>query len=50
MKDDCVYVSDYEDRNFLNFFGSVRDLFIEYGWWRIEVVMLDWVDNKLRII
>lgn len=39
MKDDCVYVSDYEERNLMNFFG--RDLFLEYGWWRIEVVILD---------
>ena len=37
MKEDCVYVSDYEDRNFMNFFGG--DLF-EYGR-RIEVVTLD---------
>lgn len=38
MKEDCVYVNDYEDRNFMNFFGS--DFFLEYGW-RIEVVILD---------
>lgn len=37
MKEDCVYVSDYEDRNFMNFFGG--DPF-EYGR-RIEVVTLD---------
>lgn len=41
MKEDCVYVSDYEDRNLLNFFGSVRDPFTEYGRRRIEVVTLD---------
>ena len=38
MKEDCVYVSDYEDRNLMNFFGS--DPFSEYGR-RIEVVTLD---------
>ena len=41
MKDDCVYVSDYEERNLMNFFGSVRDPFSEYGRRRIEVVTLD---------
>lgn len=41
MKEDCVYVSDYEDRNLMNFFGSVRDPFTEYGRRRIEVVTLD---------
>ena len=39
MKDDCVYVSDYEERNLMNFFG--RDPFSEYGRRRIEVVTLD---------
>lgn len=38
MKEDCVYVSDYEDRNLMNLFGS--DPFSEYGR-RIEVVTLD---------
>lgn len=41
MKDDCVYVSDYEDRNLMNFFGNVREPFTEYGRRRIEVVTLD---------
>ena len=38
MKEDCVYVTDYEDRNLMNFFGT--DPFSEYGR-RIEVVTLD---------
>ena len=42
MKEDRVYVSDYEDRPFMNFLGSVRDPFrTEYGRRRIEVVTLD---------
>ena len=41
MKDDCVYVSDYEDRNLMNFLGNVREPFTEYGRRRIEVVTLD---------
>lgn len=38
MKEDCVFVNDYEGRNLMNFF--VSDRFPDYGR-RIEVVTLD---------
>lgn len=38
MKEDCVFVNDFEERNLMNFL--VSDRFSDYGR-RIEVVTLD---------
>ncbi|XP_032233478.1 uncharacterized protein LOC5508792 [Nematostella vectensis] len=40
MKEDCVYVSEFEDRSFMNFFGSSFDSFTDFSP-RAEVVILD---------
>lgn len=41
MKEDCVYVSDFEDRGYMNsFFGSTLDSYSDFVT-RREVVILD---------
>lgn len=41
MKEDCVYVSDFEDRGYINsFFGSTLDTYSDFVT-RREVVILD---------
>lgn len=41
MKEDCVYVSDFDDRGYMNnFFGSTFDSYSDFVS-RREVVILD---------